>query len=478
MAGIQIGIASETKAFKQGIESGMIDPLEDAVEALDDLGKSKGPDKLEDGFEDAQDASEKLKKETKETADTIEKEFRQSYGKMKSSSQQGTNAAKRDLDELGNEARQNAAETFSSFDGSAESFADGIQGTLGGIVSSLGPVGAALGAVGAIGIGLIMQKLTEAGEGTEAYKEKVAALGQEFIETGGLGATSIDFIVDALKDLATGTDDGEVNLKDLNKVARDSRSSFKDLAQAYAGNTDELDDLIRKGEEHKKQLEDEADALNIGVEGYSAKVQAIDEAADQQEVYNQYLRDAKTAAEQAAEAERLFVQSGGPEMEAKAQLIDTINDAYDDAAGSVDDFIVKESGLFDVDAYITSMAARTKALGDYQTNLANSSLSPEAKSALNEMGAEAAAFALAGYTAASPEQRAALNRIWSESGRENSGEYTKQLEAGIPDTMDAPKITRPVVPAADLSKVKRSLSGSHKLRVTVEAFTRSGKRVL
>ena len=34
--GIEIGVASETKAFKQGVESGIITPLEDAVEALDD----------------------------------------------------------------------------------------------------------------------------------------------------------------------------------------------------------------------------------------------------------------------------------------------------------------------------------------------------------------------------------------------------------------------------------------------------------
>ena len=44
MAGYTVGINSETKAFKQGIDSGVIAPLEDAQRELIELGKSRGPE--------------------------------------------------------------------------------------------------------------------------------------------------------------------------------------------------------------------------------------------------------------------------------------------------------------------------------------------------------------------------------------------------------------------------------------------------
>ena len=132
-------------------------------------------------------------------------------------------------------------------------------------------------------------------------------------------------------------------------------------------------------------------------------------------------------------------------MEAKAGLISQIDSAYDEAAGSVSDFVDKESGVFDVTAYIASMQAREQALKDYQSTLAGSGLSSEARTFLNSQGEEAAAQLLAGYKAAGPDQKKELARIWSEAGETSSGEYTTELQKGIPKTVPGPSVTPKVL---------------------------------
>lgn len=185
MAGIQIGIASETKAFKRGIETGLIEPLEDAVEALDDLGKSKGPDKLEDSLEDAQDASKKLEREVKDTADTIEKEFRKSYADLKNSSDKGIDGAKEGLQDFKQEANSTAKESAASFDGSFESIVDMAQETAANAFAGFGPAGAVAGLAAAAGIGLVTAAFDRAGESAEELEEKTAEVFDQMIQSQG-----------------------------------------------------------------------------------------------------------------------------------------------------------------------------------------------------------------------------------------------------------------------------------------------------
>lgn len=143
---IVIPISTETKAFRQGVEADIIQPLDDAEKALDDLGRSTGltdagqdadrlgdklddlgrttgpedlrrdldkagdslddvrrdaekvdtslddlgrnhgPDKLEQSMKDAQRETEELKTETQRTADAIEREYKDAYRDAKRAS--------------------------------------------------------------------------------------------------------------------------------------------------------------------------------------------------------------------------------------------------------------------------------------------------------------------------------------------------------------------------------------------------------
>ena len=188
--GIEIGVASETKAFKQGVDSGIIAPLEDAADKLDDLGKSKGPDKLEAGMKDAQKASEKLGKEVKSTADQIEREFRDSYKSVAKSSDDGMRAATEGVQDFKQEAEQSAKETAASFDGSFESIVGMAQEVSANALSGFGPAGAVAGLAMAAGIGLAVKGFEDVTEAQKVTEVAAAEWADKFIESGQRVATA------------------------------------------------------------------------------------------------------------------------------------------------------------------------------------------------------------------------------------------------------------------------------------------------
>lgn len=182
--GYTVGIASETKAFKQGIESGVIDPLEDAQKELLELGRARGPEQLERAMKDAEKATERLSDETKDTARAIEQEFRDAYRSVKRSSDDGMDGAKAGMEDFKQEANQTARESAASFDGSAESIVDVFQEIAANAFGGFGPAGAVAGLAAAAGIGLAMAGFENIQEAEEESKERAGEWAQAYIEAG------------------------------------------------------------------------------------------------------------------------------------------------------------------------------------------------------------------------------------------------------------------------------------------------------
>lgn len=409
MSDIRIRVDADTKPVKQSVDAGMIEPFEKADKALTELGRNRGPEQLERSMRDAQQETKDLRRELDRTADQIDAGFKAAYRRMKQESASATGDAKADLKQLVAEGRQNAAETFSSFDGSLESLVDGLQGTFGGIVSDLGPLGAIGGAVAAVGIGLAMSLWQQSQEDAQKLRESVAELAGELIDAGRDGGASMDYLVDRLREIATETEDGRDNLATWKKYADDLGLPFDKMASQLSGAVEVTQKQIDALRDADRQL-DLGDAATANkAKAYNALITELEKVKAQQEG--------------AAEAERAWLAAGGPELEAKAAAIAAIDAAYDDAAGAVDTYVNEETGLFDVQPYIDAMNQRAQALRDYQTSLAESGLTSEAKQFLNDQGAESAALMLQGYVSAAPEQKAELQRIWTEAGKEASGSY-------------------------------------------------------
>jgi len=385
--GISIGVASDTKEFSSGIKTGVIKPLENASDALDDVARDgdKAGDKLEKAMEGARKETSDFKKEQSDLGRAMATSSKEGSQALKKNTSDGARSASADLRELGDEAKANASETFSSFDGSASSFADGIQGTLGGVVSSLGPLGAAAGAAGAAGIGLMIAAGERGVEATEAYKTAVSELAQEYIDTGGKGETSLDYLVDKLKTLATETDDGAQSLAKIKDLADDSARPFERLAQAFAGNSDELQDQIDLHREAADSID--KNARSWGFLGDDATKSAAAQSIASGKIADS-LEDVQKGVEDAAEAEALWLASGGPEMAQKAAGVESIQDSVDDAAGSWDDYQDSETQAIDPGAYLAALAARLEAGNSYAANMADiqNKLSPEAYQYLVDQG--------------------------------------------------------------------------------------------
>ncbi len=462
---ISIDFLANVRSFLKGTD--------DAEQALDQVA-----DTLDDIARDGDRSTEQLQRSFAELADRTKREMTDAASSTRRTLDSTTSAAKRNIDEIKNEAKQNAAETFSSFSGSAESFADGLQGTLGGLIASLPPQLAVLGAAGAIGIGLIVGELNKGQAETEQLRADTAELAQQYIDTGQIGAEWLGTIVDKLKQLATETDDGRVSLEDLARVADSGIGSFRDLAQAYAGNTDGLERLYRAAQRNQRALEDEAAALDTTTAAGNKRYGELQNQLALGDQYLGYLDDAVAKSDKAAAAEANYAAAGGPDMERKAQLISAVNDAYDETASSVDDYVNAETGIFDVTAYITAMTARSDALKNYQETLATSGLSPEAQAFLSEQGADAAAAFLAGYKTATPEQQAELERIWTEAGQADSATYAGAIEKSFQGkTVTGPSVVLAQIdPAAEVDKIQRGFAG-RTVRVAAKLVTRSGQEV-
>lgn len=233
--GYAVGIVSETKAFKQGIQAGVIAPLEDAqdeltalgrnrgadqlgdalddagdaardaerriedaADAVDDLGRSRGPDQLEDAMRDAQRATERLGDETEQVARDIEQEFRDTYRKVRQDAEgvgdSGVDSfgrVREGASELQSEIGGNLGEAVSSFRGDLSDLSQVGQDTFGGLaatVASMGPagfLGALALAAGAAGLGAVTGGMEEAKDRQEELNAAAAKWADAYIESAG-----------------------------------------------------------------------------------------------------------------------------------------------------------------------------------------------------------------------------------------------------------------------------------------------------
>jgi len=263
---IEIGISSETKAFKQGVEGGIIKPLEDASDKLDDLGKSKGPDQLERELVEAQKATKQLGREVDRTADDIERDFRDSYRSAERSADDFHGTATENVQGFKDEAIQNFSEVASSFDGDMQSMADGVQGLTGGLASSLTPgVGIPIAIIGAIA-GAWLQSWAET---TEEAKQRVSDMYQDMIESGQ-AFLSEDFVTKALGDIID--DDGK-----LAKAREDSKKfglDMQTILRAQAGDQAAINIVIEQG---RKLREEEVAAAYSSGQAYDVMKTKADE---------------------------------------------------------------------------------------------------------------------------------------------------------------------------------------------------------
>lgn len=280
--GYQVGIASETKAFKQGIESGVIEPLEDAQKELLELGKSRGPEQLERAMKDAQKETKDLKSETERTARAIEQEYRDSYRKMKRDSDDAFDKASEGAEEFKDEAQQSIKETAASFSDVTDAV-DLVQEVAANAFSGFGPAGVAAGAAAAIGIGAAVSGFEAVSEAEQASRERASEWAQAFVDAG---STIVSSTISVAKQTEIATDPEKY--KTATENAKNWGVDVSVAIAAMAGETWALNaanDALTKSEKDAAaeavKLADGGEALADMLVGQTAQTRAGRDAMNQ-----------------------------------------------------------------------------------------------------------------------------------------------------------------------------------------------------
>lgn len=451
MAGtIRIGSELEPKPFLAGVDS-MVDALDELTDVITDTAKDgdKSVEKLTDSFKEAEKASEGLGTRIKGSGDDIKR---------------GMDKASEGVEDFRQESMSTAKESAASFDGSAESIIDSFQEIAANAFIGFGAAGAVAGLAAAAGIGIASAAIVQAEEDAKEAQQRVQDFGNAIIDTGKTTA-SLEKINENLRLILGNADDAPKKFKDIQDAAEKTGLKASTLALAYAGNEDAINSMVDAAEKAYKPIAEQANALGVAV-------------GEQGEAYADIvveLKNVQKETEMAQKIEQEYLASGGAEIEAKKAAIDTINQAYDDAAGSILDFKNEETGVLDVQAYIDSMTARQEALTNYQTSLANSKFTTEQKEALNSMGLEAASAWMAGYESATPEQKKQMEKFLTESAKDTSGVAKGEIDKAFKKPIEAK-----VEVKADMSMAQQDLDNLVKARTAIiklDFQDRFGKRV-
>jgi hypothetical protein len=413
------------------LSSGLEDGARDASRATQRLGDDIG-DNVQDGTRDAERATEQLERSFRDLADGVARSTRTAGTEVGTNVRRGTDDASEGLGELRDEANGTAREAAASFDGSAASIGDAFQEVAANAFAGFGPAGAAAGLAAAAGLGLIFAQLEKNGELTDANKEAAAELAAEYIETGRRGEASIGYLVDQLKELATATGDGETSLRDLRDAADKSGSSYEDLARAYSGNADGIDELIEKNRDLLKATEEQ---LEADQEGLAYRDRAYSSSTTTGlEQYIKYLEEARDTAASAADQQRNFAEAGGPELEAAAEAAEdyssAVQDAYADAGAAIDEYV--EDGVFNLQKYTEESQKQADAVAAYQQNMVTLSqtLSDEALSYIASLGPEAAPLIDAFVKAPLAQQQQTAD-VWSRLGQTSTDAFGNKVETNL-----------------------------------------------
>lgn len=207
---IKIPFIADVTSFIRGTKD-LHESLDDVADSLDDITKAGARVDVQVG-----DDLESVGREADESAEKVERSFREAFKAVEAQGRTSSRKVKQDVDEVGergsstirefgSEARQNVAESLSSFTGSASSAVDAVQSTFGGLVSALGPAGLLGAGVVAAGIGMARGLFEKSQEEAERLAERVSAIFGELRDSAG--AVSFDFKSEAISQLLDNADD-------------------------------------------------------------------------------------------------------------------------------------------------------------------------------------------------------------------------------------------------------------------------------
>lgn len=298
---LTFSIASDTTAFDNGIRRGVIEPLEDADKALEELGRSGDRElgELEDAMSDARRDTERFEESIEDVRDAITRAGR--AGKKSTDDiDDGFDRARKGAGEFKDEANSTAKEAAASFDGSAESIGDAFQEVAANAFAGFGPAGAIAGTAAAVGIGAAVAGFEKVEEERQKSEERIAKWAEVFIEAGSrvLSASTViaksEEILTDPERFAEATENAKlwgVSIDTAVAALAGSPSALRDVSTAIDEQRDALDAQAKaQGGANGETLKG-YELNDIAAKKYSDLTGEIDKGADKADTYSRILRD-------------------------------------------------------------------------------------------------------------------------------------------------------------------------------------------
>lgn len=247
---IKIPFIADVTKFLAGTKD-LEDSLDDVADSLDDI-STAGADidaKVGGDLKDVAATADA-------SADKISKSFKTAFHEVEAAGRTSSRKVKADVDDVGDkgsatlrefsaEAKQNVAETVSSFDGSASSAVDAIQGTFGGLVAALGPAGLVGAAAIGVGIGLARNLFGKSKEAAEEFRQRVLSIFEELRANSDITpefkSDTLAGIISDAKELQKAFDVG--NVDEFNDLLQQTGLSTRSLQTYFAGLTGDAGEL-------------------------------------------------------------------------------------------------------------------------------------------------------------------------------------------------------------------------------------------
>jgi len=355
-------VISETRKIPNALDD-VIDALDDVAtagdrsardttDALDDVSRqaSRTADDVGDAARDITtdtgDAADRLERSFKDSFDSVRTDSRRAGDDLGSNVRRGADEASEGVDTLKENAGSNAKEIAASFDGSAESMIDGIQGFVAEATEGFGAVGLAAGIGVGAAIGILSTHLQEAAEKanelTENAGEMALALrdsteaerAQDLADRFDEVATSIadakswwevwqsravtqaEFFATAIREGAISADDlmAAFNTTDpvdrlaaINKALDETNDLWKELDES--GDPGGPRDLTYAQEELYKALDHTRGALKDQRSELEQTLTILDAIAEQQGMTRDEYLATTDAAQHAAEVQADYAES-------------------------------------------------------------------------------------------------------------------------------------------------------------------------
>lgn len=312
---ISVVINSETKGFKQAVQNGIIEPLEDAEKALEDLGKSRGGDQLEREMKTAQTATEKLQDELTEAARDLDK-LGFAAKDAGDDGRRGLDRIKAGAQEVQQEVGQNLGEAVSSIRGDFSDLGQVGQDTLGGLaatVSSMGPAGLAGAfalAAGAVGLGAFTAAQEEAAEKQEELNAKAAEWADAYTNSAGR-IVDASYIVSEILGIATDPE----RYKEATDAAKEWGVDIPTAMRAMAGDADALaiaqEGLANRTKEATDNMSEAEQNISALGDGFSSLPEDIKSGQERLDELNGTMAAGRLQALNAAQALYDYATSAG-----------------------------------------------------------------------------------------------------------------------------------------------------------------------